>query len=204
MTERIDISNLALSWLGVNTITGLDDETDEARQVKLNYDLARDATLESHEWSFAVKRFIPAKSSTDPEWGFANQFEIPSDIIRVLSVSPDREVWWSFEQHQWVVESGFIMADVDEIFCRGIRRVLDEGIYSNLFAHAFAAKLATLMALSLTQSHQIMEKMAQLFGGMISDAKSRDGLQGRSKRMRNRSMINARSGISRDRPEFLG
>ncbi len=192
MSERIDLCNLALGWIGARNITSLEDDTEEAVQCLNNYDIARDATLEAHMWSFAVTRFIPALSGTEPEWGFSFQFKIPSDILRVLTVGPDEEIFWEHEQDKWVVESGFIMADEANIFCRGIRRVEDEGIYSNLFVHAFAAKLATLMALTLTQSHQIMEKMAQMYTGMIAEAKSRDGLQGRSHRFRHRRTRNSR------------
>jgi len=196
MTERIDICNLALGWIGANTITGLEDETDEARQCLNNYALARDATLEAYDWSFAMTRFTPALSGFTPDWGFSYQFSIPSNIMRVVSVGPNKEIFWEHEQDKWVVESGFIMADSPDIFCRGIRRVNDEGIYSALFAHALAAKLGTLLALTLTQSHTIMEKMAGMYGSMVSEAKSRDGLQGRSRRIRNRSMNKARYGNS--------
>jgi len=199
MTERIDVANLALSWIGANNITALTDDSDEARQVTTNYVPARDATLEAHDWSFAMERFNPAKSVEEPVWGFVNQFPIPSNIMRVVSVGPNKEIFWDFEQDQWVVESGFIMADVDEIFCRGIRRIEDEGIYSSLFVHLFAAKLAVLMAYPLTASNQIFKNMALIETGMEKQAKSRDGLQGRTHRIRNRSMQKARSGLIRDR-----
>lgn len=203
MSERIDICNLALGWIGANNITSLQDDSDEAIQCLNNYPLARDATLEAHEWSFAIERFVPARSEEEPKWGFVHQFLIPSDILRVLSVGPNREIYWLFEQDMWVVESGFIMADVDEIFCRGIRRILDEGIYSALFSHALAAKLATLMALSLTQSNSIMENMAGMYTGMITEAKTRDGLQGRSRRIRNRTMQRARAGFGSTTPPWV-
>jgi hypothetical protein len=198
MTERIDICNLALGWIGADTITGLEDETVEARQCLNNYALARDATLEAHDWSFAMKRFTPALSGYTPDWGFSYQFVIPSDIMRVVSVGPNKELFWEHEQDMWVVESGYILADQADIYCRGIRRVNDEGIYSALFAHALAAKLGTLMALTLTQSHTIMEKMAGMYTSMINEAQTRDGLQGRSRRIRNRSMQKARAGRNRN------
>ena len=66
MSNRVDIANLSLTWMGANLITSLEDEAPEAQILKANYDLARDATLEAHEWSFAIKRFIPAKDPIPP------------------------------------------------------------------------------------------------------------------------------------------
>ncbi|GAG49967.1 unnamed protein product, partial [marine sediment metagenome] len=59
MTERIDITNMALSWLGEEPITSLQDDLDRANIMAINYIPARDATLEAHDWSFAIMRFIP-------------------------------------------------------------------------------------------------------------------------------------------------
>lgn len=54
--------NLALTFLGEKEITSIDDDSDAARVMKTQYVLARDATIESAEWTFAVKRFIPPKA----------------------------------------------------------------------------------------------------------------------------------------------
>lgn len=192
MSERIDIANIALGMLGIPAITALTDDSDAARLMQLNYDIARDATLETHEWTFAIEYFVPAKDATAPTWGYANRFIIPSNILRVLSVGPNKDVWWEYEQDKWESVSGYIYANEEAIYCRGIRRINDEGIYSNLFCHAFAAKLATLTAFSLTESRAKMETMAALFTAMIMDAKSRDGLQGKSRRIRHRRYLNVR------------
>ena len=194
MSERIDVCNLALTWLGHDPITGLDDESDAAELCVLNYDLARDATLEAHDWSFALKRFVPAKDATAPAFGPANRFRIPSDIMRVVSVDydPDQYSTSRREAADWTVESGFILTSDDAIYCRGIRRIDDEGIYSALFCHAFAAKLAALIAMPLTQSRSLFEQMTQMYTGMVMEATNRDSQQGRTRRLRNRGWLKAR------------
>lgn len=168
--------------------------------MKINYTPARDATLEAHDWSFAIKRFVPAKLEESPIYGAANAFSVPSDILRVISC--DRTATTlpsgfsskinSDEQIDWVFEGRQIITDEEVIYARGIRRVEDEGIFSPLFVQAFAAKLAALTALNLTGSADIQENMLGLFGAFIREAKSRDGLQGRSRRIRNRTLIKSR------------
>lgn len=200
MSEKIIIANMALSWLGEEEITSLEDDLDRARIMKTNYIPARDATLEAHEWSFAIRRFVPAKLEETPPYGVAYAFHVPSDILRVISVDPnqqdDSKPWRqpinSAEQLDWVIEGGNILCNEDAIYCRGIRRVEDEGSFSPLFDHALAAKLASLTAVAITASAEIQANMFGLYDNFIREAKSRDGLQGRSKRIRARTLLKVR------------
>ncbi len=202
MSARIDAVNLALIWLGATPITSLEDETTDALIMKINYDLARDATLEAHEWSFAMKRWEGAKDAEAPVFGAANKFVVPSDIIRVTAVyrtgdglgasltdqhSIDRQ-----PQADWKLESGYIITNEDSIYCKGIRSIEDEGIFSPLFIHAFAAHLATLCAYAITESDGKFNAMSALYTLKIQEARSRDAVQGSNKRIRNRSMQNVR------------
>jgi hypothetical protein len=206
MTARIDVVNLALTWMGANQITSLDDDAPEARVMKVNYEIAKDATLEAAEWSFAIKRWIPAQDATAPVAGASLRYKIPSDIIRVLRVGrPQDDMYgggWgeltdnrSIDRAQSVdfrVESGYIITNENSITCKGIRRVSDEGSFSNLFSHAFAAHLAMITAYSITESDGTFNAMSALYQLKIQEAKSRDGLIGTSKRIRNRTLQYAR------------
>jgi antitoxin component HigA of HigAB toxin-antitoxin module len=199
MTERVDVANLALSWLGEGDITSLEDDHNNARIMQLNYLYARDATLEAHEWSFAIKRFIPAQNAEAPEFGVTYAYDIPPDILRVLSCDRVDSTPSDFsarigskEQIDWVMEGSQILTDESAIYCRGVQRVEQEGKFSPLFVHALAAKLAFLTALPITASKDIQNSMLAIYAAMIHEAKTRDGLQGRSRRVRNRTMAKAR------------
>jgi hypothetical protein len=204
MSERIDVVNIALNLLGEAPITSIDDDSDSARAMKVNYIHSRDATLEAHTWTFAMKRFIPAKLAESPEFGPPNAFAIPSDILRVTSVWDEERHWRkSFssrsvdrDQAQWDIESRTIVTDSDPIFCIGIRRIDDEGIYSPLFVQAFAAQLAFMCAYLVTESNQKVSTMAALYEQRINDARSRDGQQGRNRRIRNTSLTRSRYSVS--------
>ena len=200
MSERVDVCNRALTMLGEKAITSIDEDSNNAQQLQLNYTMARDGTLEAHEWSFAIERFVPAYLSTPPEFGYAYAFPIPPEIIRVLTVyasdslnsplSTQRES--STPQIDWAIESGNILCDEQVIYCRGLRRIEEEGRYSPLFVEAFAAKLASLVAINLTGSAEIQKNMLGFYMGFIQQAKSRDGQQGRSKIMRNHQLQSVR------------
>jgi hypothetical protein len=180
--------------LGEQEINSLDDDLDRARQMKIHYETARDSTLEAHEWSFAIVRFKPAALSREPVWGPTKAFQVPNNVLRVLSCHRDESFSVSFEkeQIQWVLEQDGILCDEEVIYCRGIQRVTEEGRFSSLFDSALAAKLAALTALNLTASAEIQGNMLQFYAGFIAEAKSRDGLQGRSRRIRQRTLQKVR------------
>jgi hypothetical protein len=201
MTERVDIVNQALSWLGEELVTSLEDDSDEAHIMSVNYVPARDATLEAHDWSFAIMRFIPPLNATPPVYGAGMAFDIPTNILRVISVDDPKTAnnIGSYtptintkEQLDWVFENRQIICNQEVIHCRGIRRIEQEGLFSPNFVQAFAAKLAFLTALSLTSSAEIQGNMMALYESFILIAKSRDGLQGRSKRFRSRTLLKSR------------
>ena len=155
MSVRIDVCNYALGLLGESEINGIEDDSDKARTHKTFYYIARDATLEVSEWTFATRRFLPAKSTTAPEWGWASLFPIPSDIVRLTQVDKN---WTASGGYLYDVQQDrnpvdhvveyvdgvgrAILCNEDEIYCKGVRRIEDEGIYSPLFVEAFSCKLA--------------------------------------------------------------
>lgn len=202
MTERVDIANLALSWMGEKAITSLEDDSDIARLMKLNYIPARDAVMEAHDWSFAMERFIPALLEEEPVWGVGNAFQVPARILRVIGCWPNdstNAVMWTNtllidtdEQIDWVMEQGKILCDEEVVFAKGIMRIETEGVYSPLFVHALAAKLGVLTAIAVTHDEDIFSLMSSMYAQMIMEAKTRDGLQGRSRRIRQRSLRKVR------------
>jgi hypothetical protein len=198
--ERVDICNMALTWIGQETITSVDDDSQRAILCKLNYAPARDATLEAHDWTFAVQRFQPAKNIVPPVYGAGQAFDIPPQILRVIACDQDETVLDPYstvsinsrEQIDWQMEGRQIICNLDVIYCRGIRRIEDEGSFSPLFVLALSAKLAVLLALALSSSTDVRQLVQMQYDEAISEAKSRDGLQGRGKRLRNRTMYKSR------------
>jgi hypothetical protein len=193
---------MALTWLGEEPITSLEDDLDRALIMSINYAPARDATLEAHDWSFAIERFIPPKNAVAPVYGASAAFDIPPNILRVIAVddpktaNPTSGVYTpiinSKEQLDWQFENRQVICNEDVIHCRGIRRIEQEGMFSPNFVQAFAAKLAFLSALALTSSAEVQANMKVIYDEFILIAKSRDGLQGRSKRLRNRTLLKSR------------
>ena len=77
----VSISNRALTFLGAQPITSLDDDTKEARACKRMFEQSRNQVLRGHPWNFAMKRVELAADTTSPVWGKTNAFSWPSDCL---------------------------------------------------------------------------------------------------------------------------
>lgn len=199
MSARVDVCNFALTMLGESAIESIDDDLDSARTLRKLYYIGRDAVLEESEWTFATRRFLPAVNAAMPEWGYSYSFPIPSDIIRVIQVDKNwtgqvgiSNVNQPRNPVDHVIEGREILCNDSVIYCKGIRRIDDEGIYSPLFVEAFAAKLAYLAAIPITESTKKQMAMFEFYTASIKKAKSRDGMQNSTRRMRNNVLRNAR------------
>jgi hypothetical protein len=179
--------------LGEKPITSLDDNSSNAKQLTIQYVPARDATIEAYDWTFAIERFMPGLLTEEPVYGAGQLFAVPSNILRVIACDNVtntntyfRDAINSKEQIDWQMEGGNIICNESVVYARGVRRVEDEGSFSNLFVQAFAAKLAMLLAINLTASADIQARVTSYYDFAINEAISRDGQQGRSTRFRTR------------------
>lgn len=185
----VAICNQALSWLGENSITSLDDPTNIAKQCKLNFEPVRDAVLEERDWSFAKKRYNLPKNATGPAFRYANAFQLPPDVLRVVSVN---DVDFDSATRDWSVEGGNIVTNLSSCKVLAIVRVTDDTLYSPMFTRALACALASDICTSITDNAQLADRLFQRYQFMMGKAANSDGRQGKKKRIRSRWLEQAR------------
>lgn len=194
MATKVEICNLAISWLGGNPIISLDDSTNEAALCKANYDLQRDACLQAFDWTFATKRATLPVSGSNILWGESlNLFTLPADCLRVLSAD---ETEIDSRYLDWRVEGKNIVSSAAAIYLRYIYRVEDPQQFPALFVHALAARMAADLAIPLTRSTQYRQQCWQLYMQKINEAANSDGLIGRSDKLRTNLLQRVRYGTS--------
>jgi hypothetical protein len=191
--SEVAICNQALGWVGGNLITSLGDSSNEARLCNANYADLRDAVLEDAVWSFAIKRARITKLVAAPEYGFASQFTLPSDTIRVLNVQ-DGGNDTDPDIPEWQREGNTIVCDRDVIYIKYIARITDTALFSSGFKQALAARIAADLSIPITQSRQVQSDMWSLYRAKLGDASTTDSLQGRSRRIRSRWVDQSRVG----------
>ena len=170
MASEIDICNLALGQLGAHYITSFADGTTESVACATNYPMARDAVLESRDWTFAVverqlTEITVPSGEMPPE--FSHAYQVPTDCLLIrycflpstvsfpdgmsgalITAEPtseqsvQRPTWNRFEDRCYCNES--------LLWARYIKQVTDTTKYTNNFLQALATRLAFELAMPLT------------------------------------------------------
>ena len=164
-----DIANLALSHIGGGTITDLDERTKEARLVKRFFEIARLASLEKYDWSFARKHRILADSDSYPtgEWVYA--YDLPLDCVAPRLILPELA---QGERNPFTVEASddgarkILMTDISEATLKYTFDQKNNHMFTPNFVSHFSHRLASLIAYNQTKKTGLLQ--AQI--GLANDA----------------------------------
>lgn len=159
MASSIEIANRALTKLGAARIISFGDDNKQARAVQSMFDIVRDAELRAHIWSFAIKRASLAALTSTPDWGYTYEYQVPSDLLRILQVNdvyngPSFEDYRNQSVAEYALEGNKILTDfAAPLRIRYVARITDTAQWDSTFVEAFACRLAVEMAEDLTQSN---------------------------------------------------
>ena len=167
MATNVQIVNAALIRLGVDVINSL-NQSNNRNSIIANaiFDMTRQELLRLHPWNFAVKRLSLASTVDAPAFGYAYQYPLPVDCLRVLRLS-DIET-------DYKLEGGYILTDSSTCDIIYIRDVIDCGQFDSLFQEVFVAKLTAVMAPTLTDNSNTAQ-FIQVFETTLRTAKQIDG-----------------------------
>lgn len=165
-TSVVQIVNNALIKIGVNSILTLTEDSEAARAANLIYEQVRDDVLADHVWNFAVKRVELAQDTDSPVFGFANQYALPVDRLKVLGLG-DGTI-------QFTIEGSKLLTDSDTAQIKYIRRVEDPNEFSPKFIEALSARLAAELAIPLVDSNSLYQNMYEVYGLKLREARTID------------------------------
>lgn len=157
MASETDVANLALTMMGSDRINALSDANEKARLINGVFATLRDAELRKHTWSFSVKRTSLAALSSTPTYGYAREFQLPTDCLRLLSVGGASSVsmtdYRAGEEPPYAIEGQVLRTDLTApLYIRYVRRVTDAGEFDASFVVALAGRIALACCEKLTQS----------------------------------------------------
>lgn len=154
----IQIANRALTKLGASRITSLTDDVKQARAINSCFADLRDDELRANRWSFSMKRTTLPALSTAPTFGYANQYQVPADFLKIDMVddrfpSPVMDNYIDSEVLDWVLEGEKILTDLSApLKLRYVAQITDTGMFDPNFREALACRIAAEIAEDLTQS----------------------------------------------------
>ena len=200
MTSEVDIANYALNTLGATNITSLDENSKAARIINQRYESVRDTVFRAHPWNCLLRRAELAKESTAPEFGYANQYALPTDpfCLRVLEFSngtlsyPQDNMTSNSGGPVFVIEGRKLLTDEGVAKIKYVGRVTDPQQYEANLIETLAAKLAMEIAYALVGSTSIIQLTASLYDQKLKEARFVDGTEGAPQRIEASEFIEAR------------
>lgn len=171
MTSQVDICNLALTSIGGEAITAIDEGTRGARLLNRRYQPTLHALLREFEWNFAIKRVVLAQDVTAPVSEYAYRYALPADFLKVVRLN-------ECETDEYRVEAGFILTDEGTVTLEYIFKAEDESLFDAQFVDVFAQRLAAEICYTLTENTSLSEQAWRIYQDKIRTARTMDSRDG--------------------------
>lgn len=146
MSSAIDICSSALVLIGTTPINSFDEPGAGARVSSQLYESTLQRYLTEYYWGFATKKQSLNKLSQEPLNQFANAFQIPSDMLSIITVRPIQTIY--------SVVGDFIYSDQSTLDMDYIFRPADTELPA-YFTKALEYKLAADFALAITNNNSL-------------------------------------------------
>jgi hypothetical protein len=178
LISESDICNLALSHLGNYTdlVSNIDTPTtDKEKTFALWYDITRQMLLRETIPNFAKKRVRVAKLVSTPTFGYAYEYEYPSNALRILGIgnAEDKENLFSFEDNKIQTDENYD----DGLPIRYIDDVTDVTKFTPEFKILLSLELAKYTALPNGEDAQklvAINSEIPKFKGMVCSINSQE------------------------------
>jgi len=147
MATKTEIINKALTKVGAQPITNLDDDTEQARTVNRVWETALKEVLSECKWNFAVKRKNLTRLDVTLDWYYTSEsyvYQKPNDIVRIFGFS-DRNITCR-------EEGEYIISDTIDIGILYVYYLEDPTKYSPSFIGALSDKLCSEIAYKIVNS----------------------------------------------------
>lgn len=169
MATAVSICSNALLMLGAQTINDLEEDLPRAKLAANLYPSVRDDMLRAHTWNCAVKRVVLAPNAIPPAFGYAYQFNLPGDWVRLLQVTARG----CTVDHR--VEGQMILSDEPSIELRYTFRNEVEATWDSALVNVMTLAMAARMAYAITSSTSEAQVRKQDLEFELRKAKAVDG-----------------------------
>lgn len=182
MPSVVSICNLALSNIGKENISDINEASAEARACKQFYTHTRDMLLQAYPWGWAGRTQSLAGVTNDKPNRWAKAYGRPSDCLKVRRITSEQMADYVPYAEGQVVAGGFaysiegnrIYCNLDPAFLEYTRKVEDVTKFPPLFQDALSWHLSVRLAMPLTRDPRIRADAFQLATQTLADAATSD------------------------------
>jgi len=175
MANRVSISNLALTILGADRITSLEDNSENARRLTAIYDYCAEDVLRLHPWNFAIQRQQLAQLSTTPTFEYDYEYQLPSNCLRIIEVSDGDNIITDYK-----IEGKKLLANDTSVYLKFIYNVTDPNQYTSQFIMVLSARLAAELAYAISNNKANAELIMNIYKERLENAKEIDAQESSS------------------------
>ncbi len=183
----IELCTRALVKLGARPITSLSDGSSEAEIASLLYAPTRDGLLSSYAWSFATVQAALTLSSTAPVADYQFAYNLPNDILRVISIGANN----AGSGIPYRMTGNVLHTNASGVILTYIARV-STAICPPYFDVALMARLSAELCLPLTENTSRADLLARLADQEFARARQIDAQQDTPNALTDFSLINSR------------
>lgn len=182
MASRLDVYNFALSMCRAQTLDDPDDTSESAGQCRLWEDQCRRMVLKAWPWAFARKRsaltLLLSSPANSDQWAY--QFQLPTDLIRIVFIGDSVLEKQDFERRGFVV-----LTNAENTVLHYIYDVTNYGNWPDDAVMAMAAQLAVMIAPRVATESPVSgvrQEAQQEFAYWLKVAAAADGNEQRNDR----------------------
>lgn len=182
----IQIWNMALGFCGTRTVASETENTPEAIQCKLYWDIARRTALRDYPWHFAQTRKQLAEvvmpSVYDGVWGYA--YALPDQCLKAHAVySQGNNLKRSFEMVSDGSNIDLVLTNTAYAVLAYTKDVKDVTRFDEDFVYALARKLACLIAVPLLKNNsQKLQELVGMYNASLPAAHDADSSERRDRK----------------------
>lgn len=197
MATKIGLYNAALREIGETKLASLTEARGPRYTLDDIYDEALAYCLEQGQWNFATRAVqVDADASIDPQFGYSNAFEKPSDWVRTSAISADD--MFSFPLNDYEDETAYWHAHIDPIYVRYVSNGASYGLDLTAWPATFTRYVELYLAMRICKptadSESMLDRIRKEAKIALIDARSKDGMNERVRFLPQGSWSAARGG----------
>ena len=158
--------------MGKSPINSFQESGDLARLCSNLYATERDSLLRENDWNCAIKRDLLAPVADSPPFGFASQFALPSDFLRMVSIDDYRI--GSPNCRDFRIEGRRILASGTVLPIVYVFRNDQESTWDAKLIELMTARMLWKLAYPVTQSTTLRDELKSEYTQMARMARSID------------------------------
>lgn len=146
--SRTEIANQALTRIGAQRITDLDDDSvKNARVCRVVFDPTIREIGRMADWNCLMKRETIGQLSTAPAFGWDHQYQLPADYLRMVKLNGHE--YRGQPGDEFDVEGGRLLTDAEEANVLYVAYTDDSAKYDSLLVAAIVTLLGAKMAVTI-------------------------------------------------------